>query len=162
MLVADDQALVRAGFRMILELEPDIEVVGEAADGREAVGASPRAAARRRAHGRADAGVDGLEATRRIAGRDGATPRVLVLTTFDLDEYVYDALRAGASGFLLKDVGPRAAGRRRPRRGARRRAARAGGHPAADRAVTSHGRRARRRAPPRSPTLTDRELEVLA
>jgi DNA-binding NarL/FixJ family response regulator len=99
-LIADDQALVRTGFRKILESEPDLQVVGEAADGGAAVEASlalrpdvvlmdirmPR--------------VDGLEATRRLAGKT----RVLILTTFDLDEYVYAALRAGASGFLLKDA----------------------------------------------------------
>jgi DNA-binding NarL/FixJ family response regulator len=99
-LIADDQALVRTGFRKILECEPDLEVVGEAADGGEAVEAGlllrphvvlmdirmPR--------------LDGLEATRRLAGKT----RVLVLTTFDVNEYVYEALRAGASGFLLKDA----------------------------------------------------------
>ena len=99
-LIADDQALVRTGFRKILESEPDLEVVGEAGDGGEAIEATlllhpdvvlmdirmPR--------------LDGLEATRRLAGKT----RVLVLTTFDLNEYVYEALRAGASGFLLKDA----------------------------------------------------------
>jgi len=102
-LLADDQALVRAGFRMILKAEPGIEVVGEAGDGSEA-------AARTRALGpdvvlmdvRMPV-MDGIEATRRIVDGEGA-PRVLVLTTFDLDEYVYEALRAGASGFLLKDA----------------------------------------------------------
>ena len=81
----------------------DIAVVGEAADGVEAVVLAARPAARRGAHGRPHAVMDGIEATRRIR-RPGASPRVLVLTTFDLDEYVYDALRAGASGFLLKDT----------------------------------------------------------
>ncbi|MGH3020272.1 MAG: response regulator [Gaiellaceae bacterium] len=99
-LIADDQALVRTGFRKILESEHDLEVVGEAGDGGEAVEAAlllrpdvvlmdirmPR--------------LDGLEATRRLAGKT----RVLVLTTFDVNEYVYEALRAGASGFLLKDA----------------------------------------------------------
>ncbi len=99
-LIADDQALVRTGFRKILESEDDLEVVGEAGDGAEAVEATllllpevvlmdirmPR--------------LDGLEATRRLAGKT----RVLILTTFDVDEYVYEALRAGASGFLLKDA----------------------------------------------------------
>jgi DNA-binding NarL/FixJ family response regulator len=99
-LIADDQALVRTGFRKILESEPDLEVVAEAGDGGEAVEAAlllrpdvvlmdirmPR--------------LDGLEATRRLAGKT----RVLVLTTFDVNEYVYEALRAGASGFLLKDA----------------------------------------------------------
>jgi DNA-binding NarL/FixJ family response regulator len=104
-LVADDQALVRAGFRMILEAQPDIEVVAEAANGREAVEAAARL--------RPDVALmdirmpemDGLEATRRLADPEGPPAvRVVVLTTFDLDEYVYDALAAGASGFLLKDV----------------------------------------------------------
>ena len=102
-LLADDQPLVRTGLRMILSAEPDLEVVAEAADGGEAV-----AAARRE---RPDVvlmdvrmpGVDGIEATRQVTALDDP-PRVLVLTTFDLDEVVYDALRAGASGFLLKDA----------------------------------------------------------
>ena len=105
-LIADDQALVRAGFRMILEAEEDMEVVGEAADGREAVEETRRL--------RPDVvlmdvrmpDVDGIEATRRLLGVDGAEAKIVMLTTFDMDEYVYDALRAGASGFLLKDVPP--------------------------------------------------------
>jgi DNA-binding NarL/FixJ family response regulator len=105
-LVADDQALVRAGFRMILEAEKDMEVVGEAADGREAVAEARRL--------RPDVvlmdvrmpDVDGIEATRQLLGGDGADAKVVMLTTFDMDEYVYDALKAGASGFLLKDVPP--------------------------------------------------------
>ena len=104
-LVVDDQALVRGGFRMILDAQPDIEVVGEADDGRDALDRArelepdvvlmdirmPR--------------MDGLEATRQLARR-GREPRVLMLTTFDADEYVYEALRSGASGFMLKDVRP--------------------------------------------------------
>jgi DNA-binding NarL/FixJ family response regulator len=105
-LIVDDQALVRAGFRMILEAEEDIEVVGEAADGREAVAEAQRL--------RPDVvlmdvrmpDVDGIEATRRLLEDDGLDAKVVMLTTFDMDEYVYDALRAGASGFLLKDVPP--------------------------------------------------------
>jgi DNA-binding NarL/FixJ family response regulator len=105
-LVADDQALVRAGFRMILEAESDIDVVGEAADGDEAVDVARRIRPDLILMDVRMPNVDGLEATRRIL--DGRTegPRVLILTTFDLDEYVYEALRAGASGFLLKDTPP--------------------------------------------------------
>ncbi len=105
-LIVDDQSLVRAGFRMILEAESDIEVVGEAADGDDAVTAV----------GELDPdvilmdvrmpNVDGLEATRRLLDGKAEGPRVLILTTFDLDEYVYEALRVGASGFLLKDTPP--------------------------------------------------------
>lgn len=103
MIIADDQALVRAGFRKLLEVDPQIEVVAEAAHGLDAIDAVRRL--------RPDVvlmdirmpGVDGLEATRRL--RDGDAPsRVLILTTFGLTEYVYEALRAGASGFLLKDA----------------------------------------------------------
>jgi DNA-binding NarL/FixJ family response regulator len=102
-LIADDQALVRTGFRVILNAEPDLEVVGEAADGRETIEAVRTQ--------RPDVvlmdirmpNLDGIEATRRLAAAAHA-PRVLILTTFDLDQYVYDALRAGASGFLLKDA----------------------------------------------------------
>ena len=101
-LLADDQGLVRAGFRMILRAEPDIEVVGEAGDGAEAVSRARETSPDVVLMDIRMPGVDGVEATRRIAVTGG--PRVLVLTTFDLDEYVYEALRAGASGFLLKDV----------------------------------------------------------
>ena len=105
-LIADDQALVRTGFRMILEAEKDIEVVGDAADGAEALAAARRT--------RPDVvlmdvrmpELDGIEATRRLLVDDGVKTKVVMLTTFDMDEYVYEALRAGASGFLLKDVPP--------------------------------------------------------
>src|SRR3954469_25893544 len=104
-LLADDQALVRGGFRVILESQQDIEIVGEAADGQEAVDLSralhpdvilldirmPR--------------MDGIEATRRIAS-DSQPPHILILTTFDADSHVYEAMKAGASGFLLKDLRP--------------------------------------------------------
>ena len=106
-LLADDQALIRAGFRALLDSVDDIEVVGEATDGAQAVekAASTRADIIlmdiRMPH------VDGLEATRRIAAsEDLAGVRVLILTTFEADEYVYEALRAGASGFLVKDTEP--------------------------------------------------------
>jgi DNA-binding NarL/FixJ family response regulator len=105
-VIADDQELVRTGLRMILDAQPDIEVVGEAVDGNEAVELANRL--------RPDVclfdirmpGRDGIEATRAIAGPGVANPMaVVVITTFDLDEYVYSALRAGARGFLLKDAG---------------------------------------------------------
>jgi DNA-binding NarL/FixJ family response regulator len=105
-LIADDEAMVRAGFRMILESEEGIEVVGEADDGERAVRESERL--------RPDVvvmdiqmpGKDGVAATREIVDRLSDPPRVLVVTTFDIDEYVYEALRAGASGFLLKNSPP--------------------------------------------------------
>ena len=103
--IADDQALVRGGFRMILDAQPDMEVVGEAEDGRQAL--------RSVAELKPDVvlmdirmpEMDGLETTRRIVTDEDA-PRVLMLTTFDMNEYVYEAMKSGASGFLLKDVKP--------------------------------------------------------
>ncbi len=106
-LLADDQAMVRAGFRMILEMQDDMEVVGEAGDGTEAIGAVKKL--------RPDIvlmdiqmpGMDGLEATRRIVQmRDEVNTRVLILTTFERDDYIFEALRAGACGFLLKNATP--------------------------------------------------------
>jgi DNA-binding NarL/FixJ family response regulator len=106
-LIADDQEMVRTGFRMILDAQVDIEVVGEAADGTAALSAARRL--------RPDVclldirmpGIDGITLTEKLAGAGVADPlKVVVVTTFDLDEYVYGALRAGAAGFLLKDSGP--------------------------------------------------------
>ncbi|MEU6727055.1 response regulator transcription factor [Nonomuraea wenchangensis] len=103
-LIADDQGMVRTGFTVFLSAQPDIQVVGEAGDGREAV--------RRAAELAPDVVLmdvrmpvmNGLEATRELLSGGGRSPKVLILTTFDLDDYVYEALRAGASGFLLKDA----------------------------------------------------------
>jgi DNA-binding NarL/FixJ family response regulator len=125
-LLVDDQSLVRAGFRMILDAEEDIEVVGEAADGEQAVASASRFSPDVVLMDVRMPNMDGIEATRRIVGSGGGNvsaetsstsdegedvadpamgrPRVLMLTTFELDEYVYESLRAGASGFLLKDV----------------------------------------------------------
>ena len=104
-LVADDQSMVRAGFRMLLSREPDIEVVAEASNGLEAVDKAARFAPTVVLMDIRMPELDGLEATRRILAADQSA-RVLILTTFDLDEYVYEALRAGASGFVLKDDPP--------------------------------------------------------
>jgi DNA-binding NarL/FixJ family response regulator len=156
-LIVDDQAMVRAGLRLLLEHEADLDVVGEAADGREAIAQ----ARRHRAHvilmDIRMPGMDGLEATRRIL-EDDAHARVLVLTTFGLDEYIFEALRIGASGFVLKDERPEqllAAVRTV-----------AGGDallsPSITRQVIGHFARSRVRARPREvDELTERELEVL-
>lgn len=105
-LIVDDEPLVRSGVRMILESEPDIEVAGEAANGSEALA---------QAHALTPdvvildirmPGLDGIETTRRLLQRQHDPPRILILTTFDLDEYVYQAMKAGASGFILKNVPP--------------------------------------------------------
>jgi DNA-binding NarL/FixJ family response regulator len=104
-LIADDQELVRAGFRLILETDPDLHVVAEAVDGAQAIEATRRARPEIVLMDIRMPVMDGLEATRRIVATKNP-PRVLMLTTFDLDEYVFGALRAGASGFLLKDTLP--------------------------------------------------------
>jgi DNA-binding NarL/FixJ family response regulator len=104
-LVADDQSMVRAGFRMLLTGEPGIEVVAEAGNGREAVQKAARFHPTVVLMDIRMPELDGLEATRRILAADNLA-RILILTTFDLDEYIYEALRAGASGFVLKDDPP--------------------------------------------------------
>jgi len=104
-LVADDQSMVRAGFRMLLSREDDVEVVAEASDGIEAVAKAARYSPTVVLMDIRMPELDGLEATRRIVAADSAA-RIIILTTFDLDDYVYEALRAGASGFVLKDDPP--------------------------------------------------------
>jgi DNA-binding NarL/FixJ family response regulator len=160
-LLADDQALVRAGFRALLDAEPDIEVIGEAADGASAV--------RLASSTRPDVvlmdirmpGVDGLEATRRIAADPAlAHTRIVILTTFELDEYLFEALRVGAAGFLVKDTEPVEL-----LRGVR--AAAAGDALLSPRVtrrlIAEYASYARRPTPPRSlKQLTDREREVMA
>ncbi|MDQ8047089.1 MAG: response regulator transcription factor [Solirubrobacteraceae bacterium] len=159
-LIVDDQGLVRAGFRMILDAEPDLDVVGEAADGFEAV---KQAAALTPDVVLMDVrmpGLDGIEATRRILSAHAGDhpPRVLVLTTFDHNEHVYDALRAGASGFLLKDAPPErlADGIRTVARGEALLA------PSITRRLVEEvaRKRATPPAPPGLDELTSRELEV--
>ncbi|MFD5385319.1 response regulator [Streptomyces sp. NPDC127074] len=103
-LIADDQIMVRQGFTVLLNAEPDIEVVGQAVDGADAIDQVAELAPDVVLMDIRMPGVGGIEATRRLTEPAGATVKILVLTTFDLDEYVYEALRAGASGFLLKDA----------------------------------------------------------
>jgi DNA-binding NarL/FixJ family response regulator len=156
-LLADDERLVRAGFRMILKAEPDIEVVGEAADGIEAIERTREIGPDVVLMDIRMPTLDGLEATRRILAMPDP-PRVIVLTTFDRDEYLYEALRAGASGFLLKDAPE-------DRLVAAIRIAADGGSifapSATRRLVEEFARKARREAPPELDELTPRELEVL-
>lgn len=104
-VLVDDQELVRAGFRMVLDAQADLEVVGEAGDGDDALRLLPAVSSDLVLMDIRMPGMDGVEATRRICATTGS-PRVLILTTFDLDEYAYAALKAGASGFMLKDAPP--------------------------------------------------------
>jgi DNA-binding NarL/FixJ family response regulator len=106
-LIADDQPLVRGGFRMILDERPDLELVGEATDGEQAIALATELEPDVILMDIRMPTIDGVEATRRLV-EDGSSARILVLTTFDVDEYVYAAISAGASGFLLKDVEPAA------------------------------------------------------
>jgi DNA-binding NarL/FixJ family response regulator len=156
-LVADDQALVRAGIRMLIDTQPDLEVVGEAADGLAAVSAAMRTGPDVVLMDIRMPRLDGIEAARRILALEPAPARVVMLTTFDLDEYVFDAMSAGASGFLLKHAPPeellfgiRAA---------------ADGHalvaPALTRRLIEQFARVRPRAAPELERLTEREREVL-
>jgi DNA-binding NarL/FixJ family response regulator len=160
-LLVDDQALVRSGFRMVLEAEGDIEVVGEAATGRQAIDSTHRLKPDLVLMDVRMPELDGIAATREIVGEQpGDSPRVLILTTFDLDEYVYDALGAGASGFLLKDVPPEqlVEGIRVVASGDALLA------PAVTRRLIedfSRARPARAERPPGLDELTPRELEVL-
>jgi DNA-binding NarL/FixJ family response regulator len=156
-LLVDDERLLRTGFSMILRSEPDLEVVGEAADGEEAISAVARLNPDVVLMDIRMPGLDGLEATRRIvAGTD--PPRILVLTTFDLDSYVYTALAAGASGFILKDT---------PEDqliGAIRAVAAGNGlfAPSVTSRLIEHFAASRRLAPaPALATLTEREREIL-
>lgn len=156
-IVADDQSMVRAGFRMLLGGEPDIDVVGEAANGAEAVELAARAQPTVVLMDIRMPVLDGLEATRRILAADPGA-RVLILTTFDLDEYVYEALRAGASGFVLKDDPPEQliSAVRVVADGA------ALLSPTVTKRVISQFTRVPRPAPPRAVAdLTERELDVL-
>jgi DNA-binding NarL/FixJ family response regulator len=160
LLIADDQALVRVGLRKILESEPEMSVVGEAEDGEQAVAAARRLRPEVVLMDIRMPALDGIEATRRIIAARPVT-RVLILTTFGLDTYVYDALRAGASGFMLKDAPPEeiAAAVRIVARGEALLA------PAVTRAVIEEFARRPPAAAPTPPTavteLTPREQEVL-
>jgi DNA-binding NarL/FixJ family response regulator len=157
-LIADDQSLVRAGFRLVLENHPDIEVAGEASNGHEAIHGARRLEPDVVLMDIRMPELDGIAATREITAKPG--PRVLVLTTYDLDEYVYDALQAGASGFLLKDTPPEqlADGIRAVAAGEALLA------PTVTRRLIEEFARigpSRRTRPPELDELTPRELEVL-
>jgi DNA-binding NarL/FixJ family response regulator len=155
-LVVDDQSMVRAGLRMLLADEPDIDVVAEAGNGIEAIAQAARFHPDVVLMDIRMPELDGLEATRRILATD-ATAKVLILTTFDLDDYVYEALRAGASGFVLKDEPPE-------QLIAAVRTIAAGDallSPSVTRNVIAHFTRQQRQPPPRAlKTLTSREMDV--
>ena len=155
-LVVDDQSMVRAGLRMLLAEEPDIEVVAEAGNGLEAIAQAARFRPEVILMDIRMPELDGLEATRRILAAD-ATAKVLILTTFNLDDYVYEALRAGASGFVLKDDPPE-------QLIAAVRTIAAGDallSPLVTRNVIAHFTRQQRQPPPRAvKTLTSREMDV--
>ena len=169
-VVADDQPLIRVGLRTLLGAQPDMTVLGEAGDGAAAVAAAARLRPDVMLMDVRMPGTDGIEATRRVS-QGAVAPRVLVLTTYDRDEYVFDALAAGASGFLLKDARPEELVAGRPYRRVRRRIAGAIGDPAADPAVLPRpgpaapdhrgAPDAARRADGRLARLTGREREVL-
>ena len=156
-MIVDDQSLVRAGFRMILDAEPDVEVVAEASDGLEALELVPLWSPDVILMDIRMPNLDGLEATRRLLDGQPEGPRVLMLTTFDLDEYVYEALRAGASGFVLKDDPPE-------QLIAAVRTVAVGEallSPPVTRRVIDQFARLKRQAPPKAvETLTSREMDV--
>src|SRR3954471_6246595 len=159
-LLCDDQALVRSGFRMILDERPGIEVVGEAEDGLQAIALAERRSPEVILMDVRMPNLDGIEATRRLVAA-GSPARILILTTYDLDEYVYDAIRAGASGFLLKDA--------RPAQLVDAIEVVAGGEALLAPAITRRlldrfaegGPTGRREPPPALSALTEREVEVL-
>jgi DNA-binding NarL/FixJ family response regulator len=156
-LIVDDQSLVRAGFRLVLENHDDLEVVGEAANGNQAIHSAQRLDPDVVLMDIRMPELDGIAATREITDRSNNT-RVLVLTTYDLDEYVYDAIQAGASGFLLKDTPPDqlVAGIRSVAQGEALLAP-----TVTKRLIEEFARIARRTRPPELDELTPRELEVL-
>jgi DNA-binding NarL/FixJ family response regulator len=159
-LIADDQALLRTGFRMILSAEDDIDVIGEACDGQQAVRLARQLQPDVVLMDIRMPALDGIAATRLLAGPDATRPaRVIILTTYDLDEYVYDALAAGASGFLLKDVPPEdlVQGIRHVAAGDALLAP-----SITRRLIAQFTRRPARPAPPTAGRLTPRELEILA